>query len=245
MFIKEHVAYILGYPDGDMRPNDYVTRAEVATVFYRLLADDVRMAYWTLENPFADVEPGDWYNAAISVICSMEIIKGYFDGTFAPDDLITRGELATVAARFAGRMGLSGAKETFFTDIQGHWAAADVGNAGRLGWVNGYPDMTFMPDNFITRAEFITLVNNILERIPETASDVLSGDMRVWNDNMDADEWYYLAVQEATNTHSSEPKAGLVIPGRQFEYERWTGILGNPDWPQLEKQWIAKYSANQ
>jgi hypothetical protein len=243
LFITDHVAYILGYPEGDVRPAQNVTRAEVATVFYRLLIDDIRESNWTLENPFSDVGSDSWYNAAVSVICNMGVIRGYKDGTFSPDAMITRGELAAIAARFARQMGAAGAIEVDFSDISDHWANEDISRVVNVGWVNGYPDGTFKPDNFITRAEFITLVNNILERVPESADDLLADEMTTWHDNANIDEWYYLAIQEATNSHLSLYKDGRAISGKMFEYELWADMEDNPDWIQLEKEWIERYSS--
>ena len=242
IFISDHVAYIIGYEDGTVRPERNVTRAEVATVFYRLLTEEMRKANWSIENEFPDVASDGWYNAAVSVNTMMGVIMGYPDGTFRPDNSITRGELAAIAARFARAMSMRGDNEVNFTDISGHWAEEDIWHAASIGWVRGYPDGTFRPDQPITRAEFITLVNNVLERIPETEEDMLTGEMTVWSDNADTSAWYYIAIQEATNSHLYSFKEGQTVPGMQFEYETWTAMQQNLDWIQLEKDWIAEYS---
>ncbi|MCL2164556.1 MAG: InlB B-repeat-containing protein, partial [Oscillospiraceae bacterium] len=243
IFIPDHVAYIIGYEDGTIRPEIDVTRAEVATVFFRLLTEQMRESNWSLDNTFPDVPSDSWYNTAVSVMTKMGIIRGYPDGTFRPDDSITRGELAAIAARFARAMSMEGNNEVSFTDIAGHWAEEDISYAAIIGWVRGYPDNTFRADQPITRAEFITLANNALKRIPETVDDILTGEMKVWSDNLDTNAWYYIAIQEATNSHVYEYKTGHIVPNMQFEYESWMAMQQNPNWSQLENQWIAKYSA--
>ena len=241
IFISDHVSYLMGYDDGTMRPEKNVTRAEVATVFYRLLTETMRESNWATGNPFPDVAPGSWYNTAVSVITRMGVIKGYPDGTFKPDNSITRAELAAIAARFARAMAMRGNNVDGFTDISGHWAEADIRHATIIGWVKGYPDFTFKPDQPITRAEFITLANNVLKRIPETTDDLLNGDMVSWSDNADTSAWYYIAMQEASNSHLYEYKEGKTVPGMQFEYENWIAMQENPDWLKLEEEWISQY----
>ena len=242
VFISDHVAYIIGYEDGTARPEKNVTRAEVATVFYRLLTEEMRKSNWTIENSFPDVASDSWYNVAVSVNSMMGVIQGYPDGTFKPDESITRAELAAIAARFARAMSMRGDNDVGFNDISGHWAEADIRHAAIIGWVKGYPDNSFKPDQPITRAEFITLANNVLGRIPETVDDLFEGEMTVWSDNADVDAWYYIAIQEATNSHLYSYKDGQTVPGMQFEYETWTALQQNWDWIQLEKDWIAAYS---
>ena len=232
-FIPDHVAYIGGYPDGTVRPEQNITRAEVATVFFRLLTDQIRTLNWTQQNKYPDVRRGDWYNNAISVMDRMGIIKGYPDGTFKPNGAITRAELATIAARFAIVMGMTPTNSLSFNDIAGHWAESDINYAAAIGWVTGYPDGTFKPDQPITRAEYITLVNRMLERVPENTSDLLNNEMIKWPDNSNSSMWYYLAIQEATNSHVPEYKSNIV-PGLSFSYERWVEIVENRDWLQLE-----------
>ena len=235
-FIEDHVAYIIGYPEGDVRPGNNVTRAEVATVFFRLLKNEIRMENWTQTNTFTDVSASNWHNNAVSVMSKMGIVNGYSDGTFKPNGAITRAELAAIAARFARIMGMEGENDSSFTDISGHWAEDDIIFAALIGWVNGYSDGTYRPNQPITRAEFMTLVNRMLERVPQTAEDLLTDGMVTWSDNADTTAWFYLAVQEATNSHLSEAKEELV-PGLAFQYEYWVEMDDNPDWAMLEKQW--------
>ena len=236
-FISDHVAYIIGYPEGDVWPQRNITRAEVATVFFRLLTDDMRTENWTQENPYPDVQAGKWFNNAVSVMSNMGILQGYPDGTFKPDAPITRAEMATIAARFALEMQMEQLDEKSFSDVSGHWAKEDILFAAAIGWVNGYPDGTYMPNQPITRAEFMTLVNRMLERVPETADDLLSDEMITWVDNADPTAWYYLAVQEATNSHIPEYKEDSDAPGLPTGYERWLELTENRDWAELETSW--------
>jgi len=240
-FITDHVAYIIGYPEGDVRPDRNVTRAEVATVFFRLLTDDFREEYWTRYNLFRDVAFSDWFNTAVSVMSGMEIIRGYPGGVFVPKGDITRGELAAIAARFARMMKMAGSNDVGFTDISGHWAEADINYAAVIGWVNGYPDKTYRPDQAIKRAEFMTLVNRVLGRIPETAGDLLADEMVKWPDN-GTDAWYYLAVQEATNSHEYKEK-DKIVPGVAANYEYWVKMTPNRDWLKLETIWQDTYAS--
>ena len=228
-FIKEHYAYITGYPNGTVRPERSITRAEVATIFYRLLTDEVWEKTRNARNPFPDVNPESWYGAAVSAIAGMEIVTGYPDGTFKPDRKITRAEITTIVARFARQMKMSAVNSANASDIAGHWAEGDIIYIMKTGWMQGYTDSTFRPDLNMTRAEFITLVNRILERAPETADDLATDDMVRWDDNADPDAWYYLAVQEATNSHKPEYK-DKTVPGMDFNYEYWTEMLVTPDW---------------
>ncbi|MDY5014838.1 MAG: S-layer homology domain-containing protein [Eubacteriales bacterium] len=222
-FSTEHMAYIVGYEDGCVRPEADITRAEVATIFFRLLDDRVRKENMTAENAFADVGAGDWYNTAVSTMAAMGVVGGYPDGTFRPGEPITRAEFAAMAARF-----LSGdaAQGSAFADVQGHWAQREIGMAAAKGWVQGYEDGTFRPDRPITRAEAMTMINRVLERNPASAEDLHDG-MIVWKDNADTGKWYYLAVQEATNSHTYARRAG----GSEF----WLALCTNRDWTSLEK----------
>ncbi|MDR1132268.1 MAG: S-layer homology domain-containing protein, partial [Oscillospiraceae bacterium] len=197
---QTHYAYIEGRDDGHIHPEANITRAETATIFYRLLSDTDRTRYSSVINSFPDVTPDAWYNRAISTLASMGILKGYDDGTFKPDGTITRAEYAAIAARF-GKAGSTVAVDVQFTDISGHWAAAEILATAHSGWIVGYEDGTFRPENNITRAEAITLTNRVLNRVPQSLSDLLPG-MKRWPDNADTNVWYYLAVQEATNSHS-------------------------------------------
>ena len=239
-FITDHVAYIIGYPEGDVRPSRNVTRAEVATVFFRLLTDDFRKQYWTRDNPYQDVAYSNWFNNAVSVMNKMDIIKGYPGSLFKPNGYITRAELATISARFARIMKMTGNNTVSFIDTGGHWAEADISYAAAIGWVNGYPEGTFRPNQPITRAEFMTLVNKVLGRMPETADDLLANNMVNWPDNS-MSAWYYLAVQEATNTHEYTSKSKSV-PGLGFNYESWTKITPNRNWQALESLWQNTYT---
>jgi hypothetical protein len=239
LFIEDHIAYIVGYPGGNVYPTRDVTRAEVATVFFRLLKDESRDVNKTQTNPYPDVSYGSWYNTAVSVIHKIGAMSGYPDGTFRPDSAITRAEVATLIARFARLMGKEAEDSLVFSDIAGHWANSDIRYAAALGWVNGYPDGTFKPNQNITRAEFITLVNRILERVPETTSDLLGSEMIRFADNADPNAWYYIAVQEATNSHIAESKTNRLVPGQSFEFERWVEMRENRDWVQFEKTWAS------
>jgi hypothetical protein len=174
-------------------------------------------------------------------MANMGVIKGYPEGDFRPDASITRAELAVISARFAREMYMDGDNNAEFNDISGHWAMDDIIFAAQIGLVSGYPDGTFKPEQPITRAEFITLVNRVLEREPQFADALLDG-MKQCSDNSDEDAWYYLAVQEATNSHLFERKEGQTVPRLNYEYERWIEMIENWDWLELEKQWIERYS---
>jgi len=193
----DHFAYIVGYGNGEVRPQNNITRAEVATIFFRLLTDDVRDENLTKTNRYSDVAATSWYNTAVSTLSSMGIITGYPDGTFRPNAAITRAEFAAIAARFDNDGDKTAAK---FSDIATHWAKDEISIAYNNGWITGYPDGTFGPQRDITRAETMTLVNRVLNRQPETEDDLLP-NMTVWTDNANPKAWYYLAVQEATNRH--------------------------------------------
>ena len=221
----DHFAYIVGYPDGNVKPGGNITRAEVATIFFRLLTEDVRTANSTQSNSLSDVSRGQWFNHAISTLSSMGIVKGNPDGTFDPDAPITRAEFAAIAARFDDK---NTNNTSNFSDIASHWAKDEIGVAANKGWINGYPDSTFRPDQYITRAEAMTLVNRVLNRLPEKSEDLLD-DMIKWPDNADASVWYYLAVQEATNSHDYSDKSDAD------KYEKWTKIRDARDWTLLEK----------
>ena len=220
----DHFAYIVGYGNGEVRPQNNITRAEVATIFFRLLTDDVRDENLTKTNRYSDVTRADWYNTAVSTLSSMGIITGYPDGTFRPNAAITRAEFAAIAARFDNDGDKTAAK---FSDIANHWAKDEISIAYNNGWINGYPDGTFGPQRDITRAETMTLVNRVLNRQPETEDDLLP-NMTVWTDNANPKAWYYLAVQEATNSHYYEFKTNS-------QYEKWTELRETRDRSQLEK----------
>ena len=236
----DHYAYIVGYPEDyvtgqptedesrwPIKPQANITRAEVATIFFRLLTDEARDQFWMTTNDFPDVAADAWYNNAISTMVNAGIIQGYEDGTFRPNDNITRAEFAAIASRFMS----SGydVEEDLFTDISGHWARENINDAAMTKWINGYPDGTFLPDNDITRAEAVTLVNNVLRRAPD--ADHMLDSMIKWPDNMDTSAWYYEAMQEATNSHDYDMFEGA-------EYETWTALEENRDWAALEQDWM-------
>ncbi len=220
----DHFAYIVGYGNGEVRPQNNITRAEVATIFFRLLTDDVRDENLTKTNRYSDVAATSWYNTAVSTLSSMGIITGYPDGTFRPNAAITRAEFAAIAARFDNDGDKTAAK---FSDIATHWAKDEISIAYNNGWITGYPDGTFGPQRDITRAETMTLVNRVLNRQPETEDDLLP-NMTVWTDNANPKAWYYLAVQEATNSHYYEFKTNS-------KYEQWTALRETRDWKALEQ----------
>ncbi len=220
---SDHVAYVIGYPDGGVHPNATITRAEVATIFFRMLNEDVRDANYTKENSFTDVPADKWYSAAISTMAKLKIVTGDPDGSFRPNDCITRAEFAAIAARFDESAASSVAS---FSDISGHWAARYISRAAELGWIKGYSDNTFRPNKDITRAEAMAMINRVLNRNPESVDDLLP-DMNVWNDNLDTSKWYYLDVQEATNSHDYFRKYG--------GNESWVQMIADPDWKALER----------
>ena len=220
----DHFDYVVGYSDGLVHPERNITRAEVASIFFRLLQDDVREKNLTDQNPFNDVFTDDWFNVAVSTMYDMDIVYGRDNNNFDPNAYITRAEFAAIAARFDSE-GYSG--ENLFTDIDGHWAANQINRAAEKGWISGYPDGTFGPDRYITRAEAVTMINRVLNRLPESA-DALHEDMKVFVDNADTNAWYYLAIQEATSSHEyKKDKDGV--------YETWTDVLPARDWAQYLK----------
>ena len=218
----DHFAYIVGRNDGLVHPEADITRAEAATMFFRLLDDEVRQKNLAETNGFTDTPKDAWYNTAVSTMAKLGIVTGDPDGSFRPDDSITRAEFAAIAVRFDDSA-YDG--EELFTDIAGHWAQNEINAAANKGWISGYVDGTFRPQKDITRAEAVTLVNRVLNRLPENTDDLLD-TMKVWPDNQPED-WYYLAVQEATNSHDFERKGDGV-------HERWTELTKNPDWMQYQ-----------
>ena len=217
----DHYAYVVGYSDGTVRPNANISRAEVATIFFRLLKKEVRDGNLTTENIFADVTNGQWHNKAISTMAKLGIVKGRRADRLDPDASITRAEFAAICARFNTKpVENSGS----FSDISGHWAENEIERAAAFGWISGYPDGTFHPDARITRAEAMTMINRVLCRMPQSESDLLDS-MVTWPDNKPSD-WHYLAVQEATNSHDFN---------RQGEVgESWTKLTSVPDWKQYQ-----------
>lgn len=215
---EDHYAYLLGYEDGTVRPNGSISRAEVATVLFRLLKDDVRMQNLTKDNAYSDVSDTAWYAAAVSTLSKMGVISGYPDGTFRPNAPITRAEFAAMIARFDET---AKSADTPFTDISGHWAENAIGKAYGNGWVEGSSKTVFCPESNLTRAETATLLNRVLHRLPEKESDLLANQV-VWPDNPET-FWGYLAIQEATNSHEYERKADGV-------HETQTAKRENRDW---------------
>lgn len=217
---EDHFNYIIGTPEGLSLPTANVTRAEVATIFFRLMTDDARAKFDSLDNNFSDVAKGKWYNRAISTLANAGIIKGDPAGTYRPGDPITRAEMAAIIARFGDFK--EGGKT--FNDISGHWAQKYIELAASNGWINGNPDGTFKPNNNITRAETVAMINRVLDRQTKDVSDLLPvSQMTNWSDNMDTAKWYYRDMQEATNNHKAE-RVGNSI------YEKWTEKLPDIDW---------------
>lgn len=215
-----HFNYVIGYTDGTIRPNNDISRAEVATIFFRLLTDEAREQYTTTAGSFTDIKAGMWCNRAIATLTNMGIIKGYTDGSFQPNKSITRAELATIIARFAK---LDVNTKTF-SDINGHWAQKNIELAAGNGWINGYEDGTFRPNNNITRAETFAMINRVLDRQTESVSDLLpTSEMNMWSDNLNENAWYYKDVQEATNYHKCDRVGDSV-------YEKWTEKVPDIDW---------------
>ena len=217
----DHFAYVIGYPDGKVHPKGNISRAETATIFFRLLKADIRDGNLTADNGFSDVANGQWHNKAISTMAKLGIVKGRRADSFDPDASITRAEFAAICARFNTKPVENNGS---FSDISGHWAENEIERAAAFGWISGYPDGTFHPDARITRAEAMTMINRVLCRMPQSESDLLDS-MVTWPDNKPSD-WHYLAVQEATNSHDFN---------RQGEVgESWTKLTSVPDWKQYQ-----------
>ena len=225
----DHYAYVMGYPDGTVRPNGSITRAEVSAILFRLLSDKTRDEYFTTESSFTDVKAGAWYNNSIATLEKAGVIvdtaKG---GAFRPNEAITRAELAAMLAQFSDAKPVKGVK---FSDVSaGHWAYEAIAIAAKMGWIEGYPDGTFRPDATITRAEMMTLVNRALERVPSDEDHLLSKRVMLTFPDCKSGDWFYIAVQEATNSHTYE-RAATEKNGD----EQWTALRANRDWTQLEK----------
>ena len=238
---KDHYGYIIGYPvdyytgqpttdqtKKPVRPEGKITRAEVATIYFRMLTDESRTKFWSQSSGYSDVKTGDWFNNAVSTLSNAGIIAGYEDGNFRPNGYITRAEFATIAARF---FDVTYNGKDLFPDISGHWAKDYINQAANKGFVNGYEDGTFKPDRNITRAEAVTLVNRTLDRHPD--KNHFTKDMLVWPDNMDQTKWYYADMQEATNSHTYQMKEN----SDKTKYENWTKTLPIRNWEALEKAW--------
>ena len=244
---EDHYGYIIGYPvdyytglptedqtKKPVKPQGNITRAEVATIYFRMLTDESRNHFWSQDSGYPDVALADWFNNAIATLSNGGIISGYPDGTFDPNGYITRAEFAVIAARFLD-MDYQG--EDLFPDIDGHWAQDYINQAAEDGFIEGYPDGTFGPDKYITRAEAVTLVNRTLDRHPDP--DHFLEDMLVWPDNLDTEQWYYADMQEATNSHEYQVKKDA----QGNEYEVWTKVLPVRDWEAFEKEWSDANSA--
>ena len=222
----DHVAYIMGYPDGRVRPEGEITRAEACTIFFRLLTDSSRDYYFSKTNDYTDVNAGDWFNNAISTLSNAGIVTGYNDGTFRPNQPITRGEMAKIIANFANLN--KGTKS--FTDLSGHWSKTYVELAAGNGWIAGYPDGSFRPDQKITRAETVTMINRVLERVPAKELRLLSRSIMLTFPDNNPGDWYYIAIQEASNSHEYQ-RSVYETTGD----EMWTKLIDNVDWTKLEK----------
>ena len=225
----DHYAYVMGYPDGTVRPNGSITRAEVSAILFRLLSDETRDEYFTTESSFTDVKAGAWYNNSIATLEKAGVIvdtaKG---GAFRPNEAITRAELAAMLAQFSDAKPVKGVK---FSDVSAeHWAYEAIAIAAKMGWIEGYPDGTFRPDATITRAEMMTLVNRALERVPSDEDHLLSKRVMLTFPDCKSGDWFYIAVQEATNSHTYE-RAATEKNGD----EQWTALRANRDWTLLEK----------
>ena len=225
----DHYAYVMGYPDGTVRPNGSITRAEVSAILFRLLSDKTRDEYFTTESSFTDVKAGAWYNNSIATLEKAGVIvdtaKG---GAFRPNEAITRAELAAMLAQFSDAKPVKGVK---FSDVPAeHWAYEAIAIAAKMGWIEGYPDGTFRPDATITRAEMMTLVNRALERVPSDEDHLLSKRVMLTFPDCKSGDWFYIAVQEATNSHTYE-RAATEKNGD----EQWTALRANRDWTLLEK----------
>lgn len=215
-----HFNYVIGYTDGTIRPGNNISRAEVATIFFRLLTDEAREQYNKTTTSYSDIKDGAWCCRAVATLTNAGVINGYTDGTFRPNAPITRAELATIIARFAK---LDVNTKTF-SDITGHWAQKNIELAVGNGWINGYEDGTFRPNKNITRAETFAMINRVLDRQTESVSDLLpTSDMNMWSDNMNENAWYYKDVQEATNYHKCDRVGDSV-------YEKWTEKVPDIDW---------------
>lgn len=224
--ITEHFAYIIGYEDDTVRPLKNITRAEAVTIFFRLMEDDYRAANWSMENPFSDVNAGNWHNNAVSTCLKAGALKHFAqDAAFLPNQAITRAEFASIAAGFVSDE-ITGESIGDFSDTEGHWAAADIRKAVEAGWIKGVGGNRFAPDETITRAEVMTIVNRMLDRVPD--AEHMLPNMKKWLDNPE-DAWYYEAVQEATNEHDYDVD--------EFGAESWTEILEARDWKSLENEW--------
>ena len=221
----DHYAYLMGYPDGTVRPGGSITRAEATTIFFRLLTEESRSQFWATENRYSDVAAGQWYNNAVSTMTRAGIVNGYPDGTFRPNAPITRAEMAKIIALFA-KLDKSTDR---FPDAAGHWAEAYIRLAAGNGWIEGYPDGTFRPNQSITRAETVTMIDRVLERVPKDESRLLPHETMLTFPDCRPGQWFYIAVQEAANSHVYERTAN-----ERSGDEQWKELRDNRDWTRLE-----------
>lgn len=224
---ENHYAYIIGYPDGTIGPMNNITRAETATIFFRLLTEKSRGEYWSTENNYSDVDSSKWFNNAISTLSNAEILKGYSNNTFQPNAFITRAEFAVIASRFDSSQVPSDYEKPFSDVPITHWAYNDIQKAAYLGYIKGYEDGTFHPNDYITRAEAMTLLNRVLNR--NVTLENIHKDAIQWSD-ISTVAWYYTDVIEATNSHEYTRKNN-----DKSNPEKWTKINSNPDWKILEE----------
>ncbi len=214
----DHFAYVIGYPDNEVKPLGEITREEAAVIFYRIMTEENRKAFAATYQPFTDVESGRWSNDEIATLCNANIIQGNLDGSFNPEKPITRGEFAALAARFDK---LKESQENKFSDIENHWAKDFINSSAEKGWIKGYGDGTFRPDHIIIRCEAMMLINEMLDR--RVNMEGLHKDMKQWIDNTE-DKWYYEIVLEATNSHDYERA------NKPKSIEKWTKMKDNPVW---------------
>lgn len=215
----DHFAYVQGYPDGTVKPAGNITRAEAAAILFRLMDDASRKTYYSTKSGFRDVASGSWYNTYVATLNNAGVITDSSNGYFRPNEAITRAELAAMLAKFSETTGAA----NYFNDVSAkYWAANAIAICAKLGWINGYPDGTFRPDKNVTRAELMAMINRATGRAPKSADAFLPG-MKTWIDNT-ADKWYYLDVQEATNSHSYTVKGS----------ETWTALTSDPNWSLYE-----------
>ena len=224
----DHFAYVIGYEDDTVRPLNNITRAEAVTIFFRLMTDEYRAANWSTENTFSDVNAGNWFNNAVSTVQKVGALEHFAqDEKFLPNQAITRAEFASIAAGFVDSA-ITGETVGDFSDTEGHWAAEAIRKAVEAGWIRGVGGNRFAPDQTITRAEVMAMINRMLDRVPD--ADHMLPDMKKWTDNPE-DAWYYADVQEATNEHDYERD--------EMSVETWTLIKEHRDWVALETEWAA------
>lgn len=215
----DHFAYVQGYPDGTVKPAGNITRAETAAILFRLMDEGSRKTYYSTKSGFRDVASGSWYNTYVATLNNAGVITDSSNGYFRPNEAITRAELAAMLAKFSETTGAA----NYFNDVSAkYWAANAIAICAKLGWITGYPDGTFRPDKNVTRAELMAMINRATGRAPKSADAFLPG-MKTWSDNT-ADKWYYLDVQEATNSHSYTVKGS----------ETWTALTSDPNWSLYE-----------